>query len=75
LSGTRTNTKSFNNNGLKQEEFGNYENIFNKYYEENNVLISDNIIFKNYIKSIYNIIVYDVNIGHLGDTTNLEKIH
>ena len=68
-------TKSFNNNGLTQEELENYENIFKKYYEENDVLISDNIIFKNYIKSKYNIIVYDVNIGHLGNTNNLEEIH
>lgn len=66
---------SFNNGNLTHEELIKYENIFKKYYEENDVLISDNIIFKNYIKSKYNIIVYDVNIGHLGNTNNLEEIH
>lgn len=66
-------SKSFNNT-LTEEEILFYENIFKKYYEENDVLISDNIIFKNYIKSKYNINIYDTKIGHLGNTNNLDEI-
>ena len=62
-------------NNLSQEQLENYENIFKKYYEENDVLISDSAVFKNYIKSKYNVIVSEINIGHFGHTNNLEEIH
>jgi len=57
-------------NNISNEELIKYENIFNKYYEENDVLITDNIIFKNYIKSKYNIMTTNTEIGHFGHTSD-----
>jgi hypothetical protein len=61
-------------NSLTEEELIFYENIFKKYYDKNDVLISDNIIFKNYIKLKYNIKSYDTKICHLGNANYLEEV-
>lgn len=66
-------SKSFNNT-LTDEELIFYENIFKKYYETNDVLISDNIIFKNYIKLKYDINSYDTKICHLGNSNSSEEV-
>jgi len=61
-------------NNISNEELIKFENIFNKYYEKNDILICDNIIFKNYIKSKYNVNTLDIEICHLGNTSNINCI-
>ena len=59
---------------LNDNDLNKYEDIFKRNYEENDILISDNKIFKDYIKSKYNITVFDNNIGHVGSTLDIELI-
>lgn len=63
-----------NQNNISSEELIKIENIFNKYYEKNDILITDNVFFKNYIKSKYNVNTLDTEIGHLGHTSDKKCI-
>jgi hypothetical protein len=66
--------KLIHNNNISDDELIKYENIFNKYYENNDILITDNSFFKNYMKLKYNINTLDTEIGHLGNTTDINSI-
>jgi hypothetical protein len=66
--------RSFNLENLLDNDLLKFEEIFNKYYESNDILISDNKIFKNYIKSKYNVIVFDTEIGHTGFQNDINMI-
>lgn len=63
-----------NKNNMCNDEFIKFENIFNKYYEQNDILITDNSFLKDYIKSKYTINTLDTEIGHLGYTTDKNLI-
>lgn len=43
-----------------------YENIFKKFYEKNDLFLTNNIFFKNYILSKYNCNHLNINIKHSG---------
>jgi hypothetical protein len=61
---------SFYNKNIPDEYLYKYEDIFIKHYEKDSILISDNKYFKNYIKSKYDINIFDVDIEHIGISNN-----
>jgi hypothetical protein len=63
-----------NQTNIPDEELIKFEDIFNKYYEKNDILITDNLFFKNYIKSKYNVNTLNTEIGHLGFTNEKKCI-
>jgi hypothetical protein len=70
----RIGDKSFNNSNLCIDELKILENIFKNNYNDNDVLISDNEYFKKYIKSKYNINIFETSIGHIGYVNSNDNI-
>lgn len=66
--------RSFNLENLVNDDLSRFEEIFKKYYEKNDILISDNKIFKNYIKSKYDVIMFDTEILHTGFQSDIKSI-
>jgi hypothetical protein len=66
--------KLYNSSNVSENDLNFYEDIFKRNYEENDILISDNKIFKDYIKLKYNVIVFDHKIAHLGLDDNYESV-
>jgi hypothetical protein len=66
--------RSFDLENLVDSYLSRFEEIFKKYYEKNDILISDNKIFKNYIRSKYNVIVFDTEISHTGFQSDISSV-
>ena len=63
-----------NNINLVNDDLIKFENVFKENYREGDLLISDNQFFKSYIKSKYNITIFDVAISHLGIDSDLSMV-
>lgn len=51
---------------IENKNLINLENIFLKFYEKNDILLTNNLFFKNYIKDKYNCYTLDCKLQHLG---------
>mgnify|MGYP000741753800 CR=1 FL=1 len=64
----------FFDGNINQTKLDQLENIFIKYHEQNDVLITDNGFFKNYLKDKYNCFILDTQIVHVGVSEDMSAV-